>query len=198
MPIEVFFREEEDLSVIDHLALIECQGKVLDLGAGTGVHSLILESRGLDVYALDNSPGCVEVMALSGISKIIKEDFRTHTGRYDTILILMNGLGLAGKLRGVKPMLEKCMKLLNKGGQILVDSSDISYLYESDIPRPEGYFGEIRYQYEYQNEKGDWFDWVYVDQAALLKIIRMMGLEAEILHTDETDQYLARIAAPIE
>lgn len=196
MPVEVFFREEEDLSVIELLALVECQGKVLDLGAGTGVHSLILQSRGFDVYALDNSPGCVEVMAQSGVSKIVREDYRMHSEKYDTVLILMNGLGLAGKLNGVKPMLEKCRKMLRKGGQILVDSSDISYLYESDIPKPEGYYGEIRYQYEYKNEKGDWFDWVYVDQDSFSKIIKTMGLEAEVLHTEETDQYLMRITVP--
>ena len=194
MPVEVFFREEEDLSVLDLLALIECKGKVLDLGAGAGVHSLILASRGFDVYALENSPGSVEVMKQSGVGQVISEDYRTHKGKYDTVLMLMNGLGLAGKLAGVKPLLEQCMKLLRKGGQILVDSSDISYLYELSIPKPEGYYGEISFQYEYKGEKGDWFDWVYVDQDTLAGIVAEMGLTVEILHTDESDQYLARIA----
>jgi SAM-dependent methyltransferase len=193
MPVEVFFREEEDLSVLDLLALIECKGKVLDLGAGAGVHSLILASRGFDVDALENSPGCVEVMKQSGVGQVISDDYRKHKGRYDTVLMLMNGLGLAGKLAGVKPLLEQCMKLLKKGGQILVDSSDISYLYELSIPKPEGYYGEISYQYEYKGEKGDWFDWVYVDQGTLTGIGTEMGLTVEILHTDESDQYLARI-----
>ncbi|MEQ8684456.1 MAG: methyltransferase domain-containing protein [Imperialibacter sp.] len=193
MPVEVFFREEEDLSVLDLLALIECKGKVLDLGAGAGVHSLILASRGFEVYALENSPGCVEVMKQSGVEQVINDDYRKHKGKYDTILMLMNGLGLAGKLRGVKPLLEQCMKLLKKGGQILVDSSDISYLYELSIPKPEGYYGEISYKYEYKGEEGDWFDWVYVDQETLAWIVAEMGLTLEILHTDESDQYLARI-----
>ncbi len=193
MSVEVFFREEEDLSVLDLLALIECKGKVLDLGAGAGVHSLILASRGFEVIALENSPGCVEVMEQSGVPKVVKRDFRKHDNKYDTVLMLMNGLGLAGKLDGVKPLLLQCMKLLKKGGQLLVDSSDISYLYDGDVPRPEGYFGELRYQYEYKGEKGDWFDWVYVDQQTLVQLAEEIDLEVEILHTDENDQYLARI-----
>jgi len=193
MPVEVFFREEEDLSVLDLLALLECSGKVLDLGAGAGVHSLILASRGFDVTALENSPGCVEVMKQSGVPKVIGEDYRQHRGKYDTLLVLMNGLGLAGKLAGVKPFLMQCMSLLKEGGQILIDSSDISYLYELSIPKPEGYYGEIRYQYEYKGQKSDWFDWVYVDQQTLTEIGKEMGLEVEVLHTDENDQYLARI-----
>ncbi len=198
MPVEVFFRDEEDLSVIDHLALIECKGKVLDIGAGTGVHTLILEGRGFDVFALEESPGCVKVMTQSGVSHVIQEDFKNHKGKYDTLIVLMNGLGLAGILAGVKPMLLQFMSMLKEGGQILADSSDLSYLYEMDIPKPEGYYGEIRYQYEYDGEKGDWFDWVFIDKQTLNQIVSEIGLEMEILHTDDNDQYLVRITAPLE
>ena len=192
MPVEVFFRDEIDLSTLEHLALIECKGKTLDLGAGAGAHSLILQSRGFDVHALENSPGCIEVMQKSGVRHCIKQDFRTYHGEYDTILVLMNGLGLAAKLDKVPAFLNKCMSLLKPKGQLLIDSSDISYLYE-DIPRPKGYYGEVRYQYEYQEEKGDWFDWVYVNQKALRDIVSRTGLSVEILMTEETEQYLARI-----
>ena len=86
--------------------------------------------------------------------------------------------------------------MLNPGGQILVDSSDISYLYEDDQLTPdEEYFGNIRYQYEYLKEKGDWFDWVYVDQETLQNEVNEAGMELEVLYTDENDQYLARITS---
>ncbi len=191
MPVEVFFREEIDLTTLEHLALIECKGKVLDVGAGAGAMSLILESRGFDVIALENSPGCVEVMKMSGVSNVVYSDFMDHKEKYDTLLLLMNGIGLAGSLSNVPKFLEKCVKLLNEGGQILLDSSDISYLYEDESEQPKGYLGNIRYKYEYNGNIGQWFDWVYVRQQELIDTCSSMGINCEILMTDENDQYLA-------
>jgi hypothetical protein len=105
----------------------------------------------------------------------------------------MNGLGLAGKLAHVPTFLNKCMSLINEGGQLLIDSSDISYLYQDGIKPPADYYGEVQYQYEYKGQKSDWFDWVYVDPHKLASIVQTTGLKMEILHTDEHDQYLSRI-----
>ena len=194
MPVEVFFREEEDLSVLENLALIECSGRILDIGAGAGAHALMLQARDLEVYALENSPGCVEVMRQSGVTHVIEQDYQQHNQTYDTILLLMNGLGIAGRLSNVSNLLKTLSKMLNDSGQILVDSSDISYLYEDDDLKPDPeYYGNIQYQYEYKGNTGDWFDWVYVDQKTLQGEVTKAGLELEILYTDENDQYLARI-----
>lgn len=196
MPVEVFFREEHELSTLEHLALIECKGKVLDIGAGAGAHALILQERGIDVSAIENSWGCVEVMQQSGVEKVFYEDYKVHTKKYDTLLLLMNGIGIAGKQNGVSKFLKKCKELLNPDGQIMLDSSDISYLYDEEgAEKPEGYFGEIRYCYEYKGEKGDWFDWLYLDQESLTEEAAKVGMKVEILMTDENDQYLACITA---
>jgi SAM-dependent methyltransferase len=194
MSVSVFFRDELDLSTLEHLALIECQGKVLDVGAGAGALSIILQDRGFEVHALENSDGCIEVMKQLGIDNCIKDDFKKHVLKYDTLLIQMNGLGLAGRLDKVPVFLKKCVSLLNPDGQILIDSSDISYLYEEGASKPKGYFGEVQYQYEYLGEKGDWFDWVYVDQTTLVYLVNETGLSIEIL-ADEDDQFLARITS---
>lgn len=193
MPVEVFFRDQLDFTTLEHLALIESEGKILDIGAGAGAHSLVLQDWGKEVVALDDSPKCVKVMEMSGIDHVVCEDYRKHSGKYDTLLSLMNGLGIAGTLRQIPDFLDNCKRLLNKGGQVILDSSDISYLYDEETAKPEGYFGEIRYQYEYQGEKGGWFDWVYADENTLEKAVSSAGLQLEILHRDETDQYLARI-----
>jgi len=194
MPVEVFFRDQLDFTTLEHLALIECEGKILDIGAGAGAQSLVLQEWGKEVHALDFSEKCCEVMRLSGINHVINENYQKHTGKYDTLLLLMNGLGIVGKLDQLPAFLKHCKSLLNECGQVLLDSSDISYLYEDGVERPGGYFGEVRYQYEYKGEKGDWFDWVYVDQETLTEVIEKEGLAIEILHTEETDQYLARIS----
>ena len=193
MPVEVFFREEMDFSVIENLALIECKGKVLDLGAGAGAHSLVLQNRRFDVTALENSAGCIQVLQQSGVNKCIKADFSAHHAKYDTVLAMMNGIGLAGTLEKVPNFLTKCMSLLHENGQLLIDSSDISYLYEEGVKQPSGYYGEVRYQYEYKGAKGQWFDWIYVDQEKLTEIVKDLGLSLELLHSDETEQYLCCI-----
>lgn len=190
MPVEVFFRDEMDFSVLENLALIECKGKVLDLGAGAGALSLVLQNRAFDVTALENSPGCVQVMQQSGVQKCVMADLTGHQATYDTVLAMMNGIGLAGTLDKVPAFLRKCMSLLEDDGQLLIDSSDIRYLYEDGITPPAAYHGEVRYQYEYKGHKGDWFDWVYVDASTLLATITQTGLQGEILHTDETGQFL--------
>lgn len=193
MPVEVFFRDELDFTTLEHLAIMECTGKVLDLGAGAGAHSLALQGRGIDVFALENSPGCVEVMQQSAVKNTLFMDYRKHAKTYDTVLLMMNGLGLAGKLEDVVPFLLKCASLLKVGGQILLDSSDISYLYEDNEIETESYYGEVRYRYEYNSEMGSWFDWVYVDQDTLQSLAKKAGLQMEVLITDENDQYLARL-----
>lgn len=193
MPVEVFFRDQLEFTTLEHLAIMECKGKVLDIGAGAGAHVLALQDLGFEVYALETSPGCTEVLKQSGIKNVLAEDYRKHKGKYDTLLLMMNGLGIAGTLSKIPTFLKKCKTLLNSGGQILLDSSDINYLYEEGIRRPAGYYGDLRYQYEYKGEKGDWFDWVYVDQDKLSQIARKEGFNIEILMTDENDQYLAMI-----
>ena len=195
MNVEVFFRDELDFTVIEHLALMQSTGEVLDVGAGAGAITLALQRKNLAVTALENSPGCITAMEIGGVKKCIQEDYKVHQGSYDTILVLMNGLGLAGKLKEVPHFLRQCMSLLNKGGQLLIDSSDIDYLYESGVAKPTGYYGEVRYRYEYKNQFGDWFDWVYVDPYTLQSITEELGLSMEVLHSDETAQYLARITA---
>lgn len=193
MPVEIYFRDEIDFSTIEHLALIECEGRILDLGAGAGAHSLVLKERGKDVTALENSQGCVDVMKMSGLDQVVHDDYRKHTEKYDTILALMNGIGIAGKLSGVEAFLKKCKKMLQPMGQILIDSSNVSYLYDDGTPKPKGYFGEVKFQYEYKGEKGEWFDWVYVDQITLGEIVKKAGMNMEILTVDEDDQFLMRI-----
>lgn len=195
MPVEVFFRDQLDFSTLEHLAIMECHGKVLDVGAGAGAHALVLQDLGFDTYAMENSPGCVEVMKQSGVTNVLFEDYRNHREKYDTLLIMMNGLGLAGTLDRLPAFLRKCMSLLNPGGQILFDSSDIAYLYEDGLPRPKDYYGEVRFRYEYKGEMGDWFDWLYIDQNTLQDVVNREGYQLEILTTDENDQYLGKITA---
>lgn len=194
MPVEVFFRQEQDLTSIEHLALNACTGKVLDVGAAAGALTLALQQRDLEVTALDHSVNCIEVMRKSGVKNCIQSDIWQHQATYDTLLVLMNGMGLAGTLARVPDFLQKLVSLMEPDGQILVDSSDIQYLYQQGAVKPDHYYGEVRYRYEYLGNIGDWFDWVYVDPTTMTSIVKDLDLKVKLLYTASTDQYLMRIS----
>jgi len=56
----------EGLPELDRIAVRRCAGKVLDLGAGAGSHSLAIQDRGLGVTSVDISAKAVEVMSRRG------------------------------------------------------------------------------------------------------------------------------------
>jgi SAM-dependent methyltransferase len=197
MPVAAYFREEDDMPDLEWHALNECRGKVLDIGAGAGSHALELQNRGYDVTALDISGLAVQVMQERGVKDAVANNIFAYTDQqFDTLLLLMNGIGLAGNLANLERLLKHFKTLLCDGGQLLFDSSDITYLYDGKMPE-EGYYGEILYQYEYQNQKTEWFEWLYVDEETLLKAAQTTGWDVEILYEDEFKQYLARLT-PME
>lgn len=193
MPVEVFFRTEEELPGLEKFALSSCRGRILDAGAGAGSHALILQDRGLDVTALEISPAAARIMESRGVDRVIQADILAYDAEtYDTVLLMMNGIGLVRTLDGLRQFLRHARKLLKPDGQLLMDSSDIAYLYD-DIPRPKHYYGEIRYRYEYNGLQGDWFGWLYTDQETLFKAARAEGWLMQVIYENDDDQYLARL-----
>jgi SAM-dependent methyltransferase len=201
MPVKVYFRQAEDMPELEWIALQQCRGKILDIGAGAGSHALVLQQMGQDITALDNSPRSAAIMEQRGVKKIVCQDFfelpdpgplTAETGSFDTLLLMMNGIGLAGTLDGLRHFFAKARKLIRPGGQLLFDSSDIAYMYDGDIPEMEDYYGEILYQYEYKKERGDWFRWLFIDKDRLTEIARQEGWSTQLLFEDGYDQYLVR------
>lgn len=195
MPVEEFFRNPIDFPELEHIALSLCDGRVLDVGAGAGSHALFLQKRDMDVTALERSPLACEVMRARGVKQVITTNFFEYNEkRYDTLLFLMNGIGIAGSIDGLTTLLNHCKTLLNPGGQLLFDSSDIAYLYaDGMVDKPAGYYGEIRYQYAYKGARSAPFNWLFIDQDTLISIARPLGWVVQILYEDGHDQYLVRM-----
>lgn len=195
MPVEIFFRDAADFPELEFIGLSLCDGRVLDVGAGVGSHSLYLQERGFTVDALEISQTACHIMQQRGVQQVICADFYQYQGQhYDTLLFLMNGIGIAGDIDGFKKLLEHSKSLLTEKGQLIFDSSDISYLYQDyNIKKPAHYFGEIQYQYEYKGQRGNLFKWLYLDQNLLIKMAHEMGWVVQILYEDENDQYLVRM-----
>lgn len=193
MPVDFFYRDDEDMPVLELQALQMCEGKVLDIGAGVGSHALVLQAFNIDVTAIDISETAVRIMKDRGVKKAFVQDIFSYTEKFDTILMLMNGIGLTGTLPGFKDFLIKLKSLVNPDGQVLFDTSDIAYLYE-DLPKPQNqYYGEVSYQYEYKGEKGNWFNWLYIDQETIKTKAAEIGWNSEIIFDDNEDQYLVRL-----
>ena len=173
-------------------------GKTLDVGAGSGCHSLVLQEKGIDVTAIDISPLSVETMKDRGVKKFMEQDFFTLKGQFDTILMLMNSIGIVGILERLPKFFRQLDKLLAPGGQVLCDSSDISYVFEDengmiDIPNEMDYYGELSFRMQYKDTVGEPFDWLYIDADTLKEKAAKNGYVAEVVAEGEHYDYLARI-----
>jgi SAM-dependent methyltransferase len=197
IPIEVLFRNEDEMPELEVLALQNATGKILDVGAGAGTHANYLQNMGKDVTAIDISEGAVAFMQTQGLKSKKVDFFNLKDEKFDTILMLMNGIGIAGTLSNLEKTLEHAKSLLNPGGKILCDSSDIKYLYEDEdgslwVNLNQEYYGNFRFQMKYKKETGPWFDWLYVDFDSLFNAAKNVGLKAVRLY-DKDDNYLAEI-----
>lgn len=198
LPVHYFFRTLQDMPDLEKRALELSAGKVLDVGAGVGVHAKVLQERGFDVDAIDISPGCVDVMKMRGISNAYCADFYQWTEKhYDTLLLLMNGIGFIGNMKNFYWFIDKARKLLNKGGQIIFDSSDLIYLYEPGefdiLSEQMDYYGEVKFWMTYKNIRGTAFRWLYLAPDALMHLAERLNFHFEIIQKDKHYGFLGKI-----
>lgn len=191
------FRNYNNMPEIEKIALSHCRGKILDVGCGSGCHLEYLHKKGFDIEGIDLSTYAINRLVKKGF-KANRENFFSKEGNYDSILFLMNGLGVAGTINGVSQLLEQGKKLLNKGGQLLFDSSDLCYLY--DLPKNKSrhrrgkFRGEIDYKMKYKDVEGKEFKWLFLDHFNLREICKKSGYKVEILYEDNQFAYLAMLS----
>jgi len=197
IPSEYLFRSYEEMPRIEQIALEKCAGNILDVGAGAGIHAKYLLEQGKVVSCIDISAKAVEHLTNQGIAARQLNFFNLENESYDTLLMLMNGLGIAGRLANLELTLLKATSLLSEGGKILCDSSDIKYLYEDDeggywVDLNAGYYGDFKFQMNYKDHTSKWFEWLYVDLENLTSIAEKVGLLVNLLH-EEDGQYLVEL-----
>jgi SAM-dependent methyltransferase len=202
VPVCFFFRDGSELTPVDRAALERCTGRVLDVGAGTGLHSLLLQRKGLAVTALDISPQAVEVMKRRGVTDARCADvFEFRGGEFDTMLLLCHGIGMVETLDGLDRFLAHARHLLVDGGQVLVDSLDVRNSKEPadmayhDANQREGrYRGEIRMRFEFRGGTGPYCGWLHVDAQTLGEHAESAGWRCEVVHQEASGEYLARLS----
>lgn len=202
MSRKMMFRSYEMMDALEHMALEQCRGRILDVGSGSGCHALYLQSRGLFVDGLDISPGCIEVMRRRGVKNVIHSNlFELTIRKYSTLLMLMNGLGICGSLSGLNLFLQFVPTILKAGGQILAESTDITPPPEENKRVEENtdyYIGETEFVMRYGNTISSPFEWLYIDFATLSHIVTFNGLQCRKLAADESGRYLVQITLPQE
>lgn len=202
MSVKYLFRSYKEMPKLEQKALQLAFGKTLDVGCGAGSHSLSLQNdRNLDVISIDISEKAIETCKLRGIQNAKVQNILDFEGeKFDTILLLMNGTGIFGKLSNCNKYLSKLKSLLNEGGQILIDSSDIIYMFDEDedggkwIPSGNDYYGELVFNISYKGEKEEPFDWLYLDYNTLQNAAIANDLKCELILEGEHYDYLARLS----
>ena len=199
IPVPTLFRTLDEMPPQEQKAIELCQGRVLDVGAGSGCHSVITRERGLETVAIDISELAVEVMKARGLDARNVNFFdETFTEKFDTILFAMNGIGIVGKIDRLPEFFRSIKRLLAPGGQVLLDSSDIKYVFMDedgamDIDLAAGYYGEIDYKMRYKNITGTTFDWLYIDFDTLSMYAEEHGFTCDKCIDGEHYDYLARL-----
>lgn len=201
MDVAYLFRDFEKMPKIEQKALSLAKGKILDVGCGAGSHSLYLQEKGFDVTAIDISPKAIEVCKGRGVKNALCKNVLEVSDSFDTIILLMNGTGVFGKLKNVSKFLKHLQSLLLPGGQILIDSSDLIYMFDEDedggkwIPMQGDYYGELDFYITYKNQKEDPLSWLYLDYNTLQNACIANGLQCELILEGEHYDYLAKITS---
>ncbi len=201
IPVSTLFRTESEMNVLERQALNLCHGRVLDVGAGAGCHSRVLQQRGIDTTAIDISPLSVQTMRERGILKALHANFFTDCIEgtpFDTVLMLMNGIGIVGRVNCFADFFARLDTLLAPGGQLLTDSSDLRYIFEDEdgtfcYDGEAEYYGEVDYRMVYGSTRGPRFHWLYADFDTLAREALQHGFRAEKVLDGQHYDYLARI-----
>lgn len=200
MPIDYLFRDYDDMPTLEQKALNLTKGKTLDVGCGAGSHSLYLQEKNIDVLAIDISPKAIETCRLRGIKNAKVQNFLEldETKKFDTILFLMNGTGIFQNLVLINVFIDKTKKLLSENGQILIDGTDIIYMFDEDedggkwIPSNGNYYGELDFTVHYKGEQEEPIQWLYLDFETLKNACEYHQLTCTKVKKDG-DSYLAKI-----
>ena len=195
MPVSSFFRSRQTMNALEIEAMQMARGNVLDVGAGAGSHALELQQSGCDVTAVEISPSAAAVIRERGVKNVICEAITdVHEGSFDTILLLMNGFGIAGNEVGLEALLAHLKTLLSPSGSILADSTNLREWEERAILNlSHGYHGEVLFRVA-DGELSHEFGWIYPDEFLLEALCDELQLSFEVIEYGERGSFLCRIS----
>lgn len=198
IPVPYFFRDFNAMPSLEKKALALCRRKILDVGAGAGAHAVYLQNKGMDVTCIEASETMVNVLMQRNLAAAKVNFFNYGGSTFDTLLFMMNGIGICGTLNQLPSFFGQCKKLLKPGGQVILDSSDIIYLYGDEeqgfeLNLNDQYYGEMRYRFAYNTMKGPWFNWLFIGFDLLAAYAEKEGFTCQKIMDGPHYDYLARL-----
>ena len=199
LPLPYLFRDYEAMPTLEQQALQHCKGKVLDVGCGAGSHAIWLQENDHAVCAIDISEGAIQVAKERGAKQAICSNVLAISEEtFDTILLLMNGTGIFETIDKTPHYLRHLKNMLNGNGQILIDSSDLQYMYDRNedgsiwVPS-DHYYGELTFSMSYKGATTATFPWLYLDEQRFENLAIAEGFTFEVLARGAHFDYLARL-----
>jgi SAM-dependent methyltransferase len=194
IPVDYLFRNYANMPLTEQKAIDLCQGKVLDVGCCAGSHSLELKARNHQVLPIDISEKCIKVCQKRGLQEAKVIDFyQLQPQKFDTILLLMNGIGIAKNLENLSSFFQKLKQLMHAESKVILDSSDLIFLYEDELLDDSTYYGEMMFQTSYKGAESEPFPWLYLDYNLLKTKAKTQGFTCQLIHEDDHYGFLAQL-----
>lgn len=194
IPIDYLFRSYEEMPELEQLAIDLCKGRVLDVGCCAGSHSLVLKANGHEILPIDISKKCIQTCRKRGLEEAKEINFfELNSQKFDTILLLMNGIGIAQSVKNLSIFFQKLKSLMYQDSQVLLDSSDLIFLYEDQLLDENYYYGEMIFRASYKKKISQPFPWLYLDYVMLRNEAQKEGLICELIFEDDHYGFLARL-----
>ncbi|MGH3018161.1 MAG: class I SAM-dependent methyltransferase [Gaiellaceae bacterium] len=182
---EWFFAEYPAWPEAERQVFDAVSGRVLDLGAGAGRHSLQAQAQGLDVVAIDISPGAVEVCRRRGVSDarlLSVAAVDDELGGFDSVLMMCGNFGLVGSADQARATLLHLRAMTASTGRIVFDSVD-PYVDVSDAEiayqernRTRGRLpGQVTIRIRYGERVTPWYDLLNLSVDELEQLIHGTG-----------------------
>jgi SAM-dependent methyltransferase len=198
-----YFAPYRSWPAMEKRAMRYVRGRVLDVGAGAGRVALRVQEQGLDVVAIDNSPLAVKVCLLRGVKDARVVPFTqvsSKLGVFDSIVMFGNNFGLFGSFERAQWMLRRLKKLTSADARIVAETLDP---YQTEMPEHLAYHrrnrkrgrmpGQLKIRVRYLAYATPWFDYLFVSQPEMRKIVTGTGWRVTRVFED-----LPRYVAVIE
>jgi SAM-dependent methyltransferase len=195
-----YFENYKNWDKYEKKAIKYAKGSVLDIGCGAGRHALYLQKKKRDVLGIDTSALAIKLCLARGLNKAlimsIDEIGKFDPETFDSIVLMGSNWGLLGSLARGKELLKKMHKITKPKGRIIAVTQnphltknkvhkDYHKLNRSRRRLP----GQVKIRVRFGKQVTDWFDYLFVSQPELERMIKGTGWQVKKYLDSENSSY---------